>query len=1399
MRRKVVVLSVILSMLMTMAIPYRSEVFAQNDAQNKLLSEEVMDTVWLGDSQSEQIHAFKHENSVAGIDTKAEPEYKGTGGLLTGGGIGDGLTYRYIRPSATEISGGYVQFTLEADPYSQNYLTIQLNGTQQDRGDLFVKGPDGSTSILKPANGTEVPELDNGYQKGAPFLGRYYYATYIIPSALVDNRTGKVTLSVSSTGVYDAYGKGEQTKQTQNSKFLYSASTHTEPYFELHRDIPYGRIPEGQPAKPKASATVVTDSVYDVEISGDVKEADLISPIQSLEAVASSASDSVTTSAKSDLAVTPDTTQTVNSVTYDAYGLLLHQTLTILDEVKSWQLYGPTYERIKTPNNAFLEGAMVTRLSKNEPVHPEYSKEQWAKAYTSRAINYQNWSPMIGVEIFANAYMNEWSGADYHSDEMLDRIFKLMDFYTRAQDSIGGWCVPTSGSIAYQWIGADLNGTGIRGKGEKKPLLRNGTDGMMSGFIRVYNYIMNGSNEQAKERLNEYLDETIDNNMTGQKSVTRRMAYIEMFGKLNIYYMDTNSEQDFYDPASRAGTVNQDNGFSYATNRAITLLIQSMERSKVDQSSIMLTDKYKAFIPPNDDRDYDMIKYKFQEMVDGEKWFSSDNNQVLEAGASHGGFAGDYGSLMLTWLDTYAELTEGDDKVHNLITNAALGAVKSFDYYLNDAVAADGTIQLVNENVASSRKNTYGLFTQYQILPYLALKVGSEGAIRRGIRYVEDNRVFAYDAIQDNLKTNTPHVYTQLVELQQTMKSFNAFAELARQQRSGQNGYYFPMEKQHSDFAFADIDSQAVVFKNKGERGYVTFNWRRENWKYNDFTRIHLTTDKVDRIANVKATHQGDMYVYEDDTANYRHDGVLGKKYRHIRYDGLNQVRYGNYLIGMNMSSDDPAVGQKGKVYELETHGVTKARDLMTGKEYRVASGETLHIKVEPRQTVVLEILKESSKLATAKAVYKAGDNIIRIDRTLVKAGDSFTATAPMLEGYELTDEKTKKIKISTKSNKNIIIFHYKANEAPIFNPPVKEAKSGWQVANLGGASGEAQLDQDGNPTAISTKGVASKHNGVTYLYRKIIGDGSVTMKVDGFDRIANPETYASVMMMPRLNYDDVNVQFRLFSNGDGVLLTHRSKEDETQKGSWTLDQNFKAAPLFIRLERKRDTFYTSYSKDGKNWTYATKSSYTVAMGKEIYAGIALTCLDDDNNTNRVRVSNVDLDGQSVLTDQKTGMPLQLDTLAKDLEQDPISYRIYGLPEGASLDEATRQITWTPAMPGSYAFTVTATDPFHRIPVENFISVEVNPAVGEPYKPPQINLMDQSVKVGDEVSFNLRAADINPTIVDTNLDEKSGYEVKDGRFTWSPKAEQEGVYYIAFKYTLPDGIVTKVVKISVNS
>lgn len=1179
-----------------------------------------MDIILFGNETSERAHQLEERLSVRGVDDVREAEYIGDDGKLTGGGLGDGLTYRYIKPPADEAAEkGKLEFTLQADPTRQNYITVRLSGSQQGRGNLMLYGPDGDTSVLDPFAGRPYSELDNGYFTGAPFEGRYYYSTYAIPQGLVSG-DGTVRVSIIPTGRIDAYGKSIYNAQSENSKYIYSAASHTDPFY-VPEDGLTGEAPKGTAAKR-------TDQ-------------------------------------------TP-------------YEYLRGEVVDMTRQVMSWQLYGPEYEKFKSEDNAFLDGAVLLYQPIREIAGFQGTKDEWSRKFSLGAVNHQNWSPMSVLQIYANAYMFDITDGTYHAPELLDRYFRLLDFFARAQEANGGWCYYTAGEDAGKWLGVSYDGTGERLKGERWPLLSLGVDAMMQSFIQLYGSVMEDGGQEQKAEFQKYLDQAIDGDLTGRMDKTRREYYIEMFGKLREYLANP-QKGEFFAPSTRAGTANQDFGFAYDANRVVRLLSDGVDgKLNVDAE----------YLPKADAPYLEQMTYKFGEMVDGQKWFSS-NGLGLEGGASHGGWAGDYGTLLIGITNKYAESASHEEgAVRQLFDTVAKNAFETAKYFYYPGVNANGETILQSETFASSRNCGYGQKVVYPVAGYTAARLDSPGALRFLTKYVGDNRAY-FEPLRSELESRTPHVYTRIVETQEILKYYKEAETLLKE--GGDEP--LPMEEEHEDFAWADPDGQVIVFKNHGDQAYITFHYRREDWTYNDNTRIHFTEDgKTDRLANVKGSHQGGIFTYEDRTPG-------GETVTHTRYDGYSEVRYGSYIAGINQSKEDPAVGQTGKTYLANTTGVKRARDLISGREYTGKDGGDIEVMVSPQQAIVLEIL-ETAPVYEVSAKFVEGNTILGYTNVTAELGKTVRIDAETFDGYKLTDEGTKQVTVSDDRTANTLTFQYETNRPPAFEEPIRQAEPDvWRRTDYHGVTGAFVTDSGGGLASVTSKGFEGDNIlGKTFVYREATGDVTLDARLDHFERTATDQEYASLILSDSLDLEKANyVELRHFSNNNNILLvSHSAGQKDKVTGYWAGDMNNKSVPIRLRLSRTGGTVEYWFSlDDGKTYEQTTKPRINFHMGNCLYAGVAMTSAFGEENT--VFCSDVAVEGNLVGAPVSVGEELRLDFSASDPEGDPLSWRL-DAPEGWT-DDGNHHINWTPAEAGEYVFHAAVTDPYHERPVTKTIKV----------------------------------------------------------------------------------------------
>jgi hypothetical protein len=186
--------------------------------------------------------------------------------------------------------------------------------------------------------------------------------------------------------------------------------------------------------------------------------------------------------------------------------------------------------------------------------------------------------------------------------------------------------------------------------------------------------------------------------------------------------------------------------------------------------------------------------------------------------------------------------------------------------------------------------------------------------------------------------------------------------------------FRLPMAPGQPDFVFNDEEDGVVAIKNGDDILYASLYWRARN-AINFLARVHYLTPRFDRIADVHEDVEfepGRMTYTRPDWINFgfgnggphypveMHSAAAGEKLPITKIpDGVNfhagdesvyagkgefyTLRYGDYLIGMNMTAD--------KTFELEPPGgVAEAKELVSGKMLKLDAP----LKVGPRSTAVL-------------------------------------------------------------------------------------------------------------------------------------------------------------------------------------------------------------------------------------------------------------------------------------------------------------------------------------------------------------------------------------------------------------------------------------------------------------
>ncbi len=166
------------------------------------VSPAILDTIIIGNEESEKAHSFEAPNSITGY-----------------GGLGD--TYRQLYPQEEAT------FEIAVDPEKMNYLTVKLWGSEFPQNDqrqhLAVTDEYGTFS---QEYGTNWPDLDSMMHEQAQ-NGSYYYATIRIPPQATMGRT-KIKLKLFNRGNYNTYGATKYAETKEYSRSIFKIATHTE-------------------------------------------------------------------------------------------------------------------------------------------------------------------------------------------------------------------------------------------------------------------------------------------------------------------------------------------------------------------------------------------------------------------------------------------------------------------------------------------------------------------------------------------------------------------------------------------------------------------------------------------------------------------------------------------------------------------------------------------------------------------------------------------------------------------------------------------------------------------------------------------------------------------------------------------------------------------------------------------------------------------------------------------------------------------------------------------------------------------------------------------------------------------------------------------------------------------
>ena len=458
------------------------------------------------------------------------------------------------------------------------------------------------------------------------------------------------------------------------------------------------------------------------------------------------------------------------------------------------------------------------------------------------------------------------------------------------------------------------------------------------------------------ESVRPLLDEQIDD---GGKKISRRAAYSEMLVDARDWHRQ---HRRLYTNQTMITDMNV-----YLSNRGIEVVDPAKALSEAEVRRYL----YEAVgLEPWRDS---------EPGVDSHNWGVGTNYWQLTAKGltKELGFVGYYGEV-LDWVTSIYDATRpapglpGDEKIKKQLEKIAQARAP----FRTPGMDADGFRAMRAETIVGWRdsghypgdvmyaeRSTWDASSLYEVAATLD---------PAGIGYVQqmfDDNQFFISLERQLAQNNSLRVTAGLLGVPEQYEIVKAQPPSSKR---------LPMTPGQPDFVFSDEEDGVVALKNGDENFYASLYWRSRNG-VNSLARIHFTTPRVDQIAVVaeetKFEPSGQFYTRPNWTTfgfgnggpkypgnlQSAHageklpiakvpDGVKFKPGDENVYCGKAQfytLRYGNYLIGLNTTTD--------KTFELKAPvGITEAKELVTGKTVSLAAP----LKVAPRSTAVLYLGK---------------------------------------------------------------------------------------------------------------------------------------------------------------------------------------------------------------------------------------------------------------------------------------------------------------------------------------------------------------------------------------------------------------------------------------------------------
>jgi hypothetical protein len=227
----------------------------------------------------------------------------------------------------------------------------------------------------------------------------------------------------------------------------------------------------------------------------------------------------------------------------------------------------------------------------------------------------------------------------------------------------------------------------------------------------------------------------------------------------------------------------------------------------------------------------------------------------------------------------------------------------------------------------------------------------------------------------------------------------------------------------------------------------------------------------------------------------------------------------------------------------------------------------------------------------------------------------TYTGTFPLYEDAAVTNGTTYYYVVSAINQSGASGNSSPANAAPAATGALP---SGWAWQDIGtvataGSAGYANVSNGTFVVDGSGAGIGSTADGLSYVYKQITGDATITARVAVNKWSGGGAQKTGIMIRESLAPDAMAFSM---TSGDAGTREARFGRRTSTGGSMAFQTGnlYTATPTWFRLQRAGNTFIAYQSTDGRTW-FAVGSAVTASMAGTYYVGLAVSSNSSSLNT----------------------------------------------------------------------------------------------------------------------------------------------------------------------------------------